>query len=196
VPIPLTGRDDAALVEAIRHAYAMGDAGTVQSAFAHVQYRHQDRIRGRVAMKLPSDRVDETVQDVFLDLFEAIVHRREIVNLTAWLNKVAANQVADYHRGRHARSLKGAVSLDDEIGAQLAPAADGGQGLAEVEAVIASVLGTLDPTHHEAVLLAVFHDRPAREVADATGETEANVYQIVRRFRIALRAALDGENGG
>jgi RNA polymerase sigma-70 factor (ECF subfamily) len=186
-------RTDEELIAVIRDAYAAGDANTVQAAFCHIQFRHQGRIRARVILKLPREHVEEMVQEVFLATFEAAIEGKQIANLRAWLNKVAANHVADYHRGRDAQHLKGSQSLDADDAPDLGPVADGGQGLAELEQLVESVLARLSDPHRTAVELALFQDRPAHEAAAASGESEANVYQIVRRFRVAFRAALDGD---
>jgi DNA-directed RNA polymerase specialized sigma24 family protein len=59
-------------------------------------------------------------------------------------------------------------------------------------------MATLRPDHQHVVDLVVFEDQSAAEAARALdGMTEANVHQIVSRFRRALRSELEahGDTG-
>ena len=59
-----------------------------------------------------------------------------------------------------------------------------------------SVLGELRDDHRRVVEIVVFQARSAHEAcAEVDGMTPDNAYQIVRRFRQRLRAALEGDNG-
>ena len=71
-------------------------------------------------------------------------------------------------------------------------------GAVEVRDAIERVMSALRPDHRRVVDLVVFEDRSAAEAVRAVdGMTEANVHQIVSRFRRALRGELEagGDTG-
>jgi len=175
-----------------------GDPRRTEQAFGVLHFRHQDRVAGILAAKLPPELADEALQEVFIDLYEALASGRTITNVRAWLNRVAHNTVAERWRGREGRHVvegRGAVRIDDTTGEGPAFEVkdDGGQGEAEAWMVIHDLLTRRSAAHQAVVRAFVLEGRDAKEVAGLTGETPDNVYQVSKRFRDDLRAALRGD---
>ena len=176
------------------------ESWTKQAAFDELLSRHQDRINGRLRLKLPADEADDQTQEVFLALVDAVlVKEQAIEHVGAWLNGVAAKKVADFHRGRGGQHLtvgRAAVQLDDDT--PDAPARElrdeGEHGRLEAELVVEQLLARRSDAHRVIVRLYVLEGRSAKDTAAATGERENNVYKVAQRFRDDLRAALRGED--
>ena len=65
-------------------------------------------------------------------------------------------------------------------------------GEVELRDAIERVMARMRPDHRRVVDIVVFEDRPAADAGRAIeGMTEANVHQIVFRFREALRGELE-----
>ncbi len=190
---------DEALVALMRDAHPR-ESWTVQAVFDELLSRHQDRINGRLRGKLPPDEADDQTQEVFLALFDAVlVKGTDIGRVGPWLSGVSAKKIADFHRGRsgqHLKATRAAVQLDDDRpdapGRELPDA--GEHDLAEAELVVDQVLARRSEQHQGIVRLYVLEGRSAKETSDATGETADNVYQVAKRFRDDLRAALRGDD--
>ena len=93
------------------------------------------------------------------------------------------------------RSVWGRRSEHDDR-RSLQPLSPDDAGYVETQLVIESVLGELRDDHRRVIEIIVFQARSADEAcAEVDGMTPDNAYQIVRRFRQRLRAALEGDNG-
>ncbi|MEA2294416.1 MAG: hypothetical protein QOE86_2055 [Solirubrobacteraceae bacterium] len=193
----LAQRTDEALIAYVRDAYAAGATAAVQLGWSLLQYRHQDRIRGILAAKLPSDNVDEAAQEVLIAAYEAVVGEHDIARFAGWLNQVTFNLRAEFWRGKPGKSVKvvrEGVPLDDdrEGSSSYELADDGGFDRSDLELLVDELLARRNSRHREIVRLNVIEGWRAKEVSAKTGETEANVYQVAKRFRDELRAALAG----
>jgi RNA polymerase sigma-70 factor (ECF subfamily) len=174
-------RTDAELAAAV----AAGDI----AAFDHLLFRHGRRIQAIGGVKLPTGHAEDLVQEVFVALHIALVGGEEILNVRAWLNGVAHNKIVDFWRGRPGRAqeaLEHGVALDEPTALTLP--AEGGYRAAEFNLIVDSVLAGLSPVHAEVVRMRFLAGYSGAETARATGESEDNVYQIVRRFKLAMRA--------
>jgi RNA polymerase sigma-70 factor (ECF subfamily) len=194
----LDHHSDEALMAIMRDAHPR-ETWTVQAAFGELVLRHQDRIRAILLRKLPLDEADDLTQDVFMALFDTVVDGRDVGRVAPWLNKVAVHKRADFWRGKsgtHLKEMREGVALDadDPAGPGAAVRDMGEHGLMEAELLIDQLLARRSPQHQAIVRLNVLEGRSAKEVADATGATEANVYKVAQRFRDDLRAALSGDD--
>ncbi len=79
---------------------------------------HEPYIRKFCAFKLQSlpDRVNDCVQDVFLDLLLALESEKTIAYPKSWLTKVANNKISDIYKDAK-RNSENVVSLTDELAA-------------------------------------------------------------------------------
>ena len=191
-------RSDEQLLAYIRGARAAGQPRAAADAFDHLVFRHRRRI-AYLLFKVPADRVEDLVQDVFMAAFEAIVEGKKIDNFSAWTARVAHNTVADFWRGKEGRQLKvdrSAADGDDDgrRADRGEPTTDGDYGAAEVSQLIDQLLDARSATHRAIVVLYVIQGRPAGEVVEATGESDSNVYQVAKRFRDDLSRLLRGDD--
>ena len=114
----------------------------------------------------------------------------------AWLNTIMRRKIVDFYRERgrtiEAEPLEG--EHDDRPSLQ--PLSPDDAGYVETQLVIESVLGELRDDHRRVVEIIVLQGRSAEEAcSEVEAMTPDNAYQIVRRFRKRLRAALEGDNG-
>lgn len=187
--------DDDELVRRVRAALCDGRRDKAGAAFAHLHQRHGRRVTAMAMAKLPTDRVEDLVQDVFTDAFRGIADGARIGSFRAWIAAVAGNKIADFHRGREGRQLE----LDRAAAARASanpdapdpePATDGGYGSIEVREALHAVLAKRSDKHRRVIELNVLEGRPAAEVGAETGEGAQNVYKIAERFRTDLRGEL------
>lgn len=193
--------------ELVAHAQAALAAG---HELAHE--RALEQLIGRYAaallawdLKVPESLQEDMANDILLAAVRAIDAGKEIGNFRAWLSKVARNHAAAFHRGKQGRQLK----LDREAATretvddhgQPLPAPEGvdlGEyGEAELWMLVDDVLCGLNDRHRTVIDLYVFDAMNAKEVADATGESQDNVFKVAQRFRDQLRERLEqAERGG
>ena len=186
---------DEALVAYMRDARAAGAKSAEDVAFDVLVFRHKKRLRFLLLRKVPENRVDELLQEVFLAGFQGIVSDQEIANFSAWINRVASNTIADFWRGKEGKQLnldREAARLEDEEGDVPERGVDGDFGAFETWDLIDSLLARLRASHQEIVRLYVLQGDKAKPVCDATGESADNVYQVAKRFRDDLRRLLNG----
>jgi RNA polymerase sigma-70 factor (ECF subfamily) len=194
-------RSDEELVAYIRAVRERGATSAASGAFDHLVFRHRKRLHWLLARMLPAERVDELLQDVFLDAFQGVIGDKPIDNFQAWVNQVARNTIADFWRGKEGVQIKrdreAAPADDDDDGRSARrqdPSVDGDFGSFETMDLIGSLLAKLSDTHRTIVVLAVLQQRPAAEVRSATGESDSNIYKVAQRFRDNLRRRLRGDH--
>ncbi len=186
-----------------RHLLAMRDAGEAEAATRamwFVLWQRQRWVRAKLAVKLPAEVVDDWVPEVFDRVVDSSFDGASEGELVNWLKVIIARAIADFHRGREGRRQRddraGAARIGDDDRPAEAGADDLGYELVGERQIVATVLAARSAAHREAIELAYFADQPARAVAERTGLTEANVYQLVKRFKDDCRAeAGSGEPG-
>jgi RNA polymerase sigma factor (sigma-70 family) len=182
--------DDDALIEYMRHARASGHASAALG-LAILVYGHWQNVERRVRMKIPPAHVEDLTGDVIADAIASAFEGRSAGEFVSWLNTITQRAIADFYRRGPGR-MKGADGPTPE------PITPSEAGAVAVRDAIERVMATLRPDHQHVVDLVVFADRSAADAARALdGMTEANVHQIVSRFRRALRAELEagGDTG-
>lgn len=190
--------DEAAL---FHHLLAMRDAGqgdAATRALWFVLHRRLRWVRAKLRNRLPDDVAEEQVVVVLARAVGSSFDGSSPGELVNWLKTIVSRTIADYHRGAEGRQLRddraGAASLgggdeggrDREDGAE-----DAGFEMVELGQIVETVLARRSPEHRAAIRAAYFEDLPARTVAERTGLGEANVYQLVTRFKADCRAEAD-----
>lgn len=189
---------DEELVALFRRARAEGRDAQAGDAFDMLHFRHRRRVRGMLQSKVPTERVDELEQDVFLAALEGVDGTRRIDNFQAWLSRTTRNHVAELWRGREGRQIKqdreGAARAGDDPDAppRPEPSAEGGYGEWETWEMIESLLARRTQLHRDVIEMYVIDGAPADETARRTGASPDNVYQVAHRFRADLRRLLEG----
>lgn len=192
---------DARLLAYIQSARDAGKTDTAaMTGVQHLVFRHMDSVVQRVAKSVPTHLVEDVAHDALVQAIASVFAGESIKQFHKWLNVIVSRCVADFWRGPKGRQLKldreasmGASPEDDGAGDGVVVAVDGGFGAWELGDVVDAVLETRSEPHRQVIEMLIWERASAKEVADATGVSEANAYQVLRRFRVDLRAALDGD---
>ena len=175
--------DDDALIEYMREARANGHPSAAR-ALAILVFGHWWNVERRIQMKLPSAYVEDLTGDVVADAIASAFEGNSVGEFRSWLNTITQRAIADFYRRGPGR-MKPADRLPE-------PVADPETGEVEVRDAIERVMARMRPDHQKVVDLVVFQGWSAAEAVRAVpGMTEANVHQIVSRFRRALRGELE-----
>lgn len=179
---------DDGLIDYVRRARTAGHA-SAGTALAIMVYGHRGNVERRVRMKVPLDHVEDLTADIVADAIVSAFDGSSVGAFHSWLNTITRRAIADFHRRG-----PGSVELDPLPEERAAPAT---QSVVEVHDAIDRVLAGLRDEHRRVVEQHLLAGRPVAELV-APGMSAANVHQIVRRFRLALRAELSagGDTGG
>ena len=184
--------DDDALIDYLRRAGAERHP-TAAEALAILVFGHWANVERRVGMKIPAAHVEDLTGDIVADAIGSAFAGESVGEFRSWLSTITQRAIADFYRRGPGRTRT--VALDDDESAVQVAAPDE-RGTVEVSDAIERVMGTMREEHRRVVDLVVFADRPASEAAEQIpGMSEANVHQVVSRFRRALRTELDGDTG-
>ncbi len=159
-------------------------------------WKLMSNVRRRVALKVPPEAIEEVSEAVLLSALTSVFDGSSVGEFRSWLSTIIQRRIADYHR-----SPKTDVRLvplpdehegDDEVWGRRASVPFEGEAI-DVERALARAMGELSDEHREVVLLYIFDDRPAAEVADRVdGISETNVHKIAQRFRDRVNDLLSG----
>lgn len=182
--------DDEALIAYMREAGTSGDPSAAL-ALAILVFGHWPNVERRVRMKVPAAHVEDLTGDIVADAIASAFEGKSVGEFVSWLNTITQRAIADFYRRGPGR-MKQAGEPPAE------PAEPSEAGVVAVRDAIGRVMAMLRPDHRRVVDLVVFEDRSAAEAVQAVdGMSEANVHQIVSRFRAALRGELQagGDTG-
>jgi RNA polymerase sigma-70 factor (ECF subfamily) len=159
-----------------------------QEAFAQLYEEYFDRIYRYVVFKIGDEmEAEDMTQQVFLKALRSISSFRwKGVSFSAWLYRIAHNQVVDYLR-RKAKRV--AVPLNELI----VSGGDDPQRMTEQRADIAQVLAAakyLTEAQREVISLRFAGDLSIAEVAKAMGRSEGAVKALQHSAMVALRKAM------
>lgn len=180
----LDALDDDALIAYMRAAGAAGDE-SAGLALAMLAYGHRPRVRARVRLaRVPDLDID--------DLTDAIIERALLSafdgsyggQFGSWMNTITRRAIADYFRRGPGRAES--EPLEDRDLA--APA----ENTVETRDALDRTLAGLNREHRRVVELWI-SGYGAQEI---DGVSDANVHQIVSRFRRALRGQLGEDPKG
>jgi DNA-directed RNA polymerase specialized sigma24 family protein len=174
--------DDDALIAYMREAGAAGHE-SAGLALGMLAYGYRSRVRARVSMKVPAQDVDDVTDEILAKALFSTFDGSYGGQFGSWMNTITQRAIADYHRRGPGR-LK-AEPLDER---DAAPEDD------EVETgdALERTLAALNPEHRRVIDLWL-RGYGAQEI---DGVSDANVHQIVSRFRRALRGQLDADPKG
>lgn len=135
---------------------------------------------------VPGPEVEDVAQQVFVVAHRRLAEMEQVSNLRAWLRGITVKVIADHHRWRRVRRIKGwlveAIYTEADAG-QASPAREVEQ--AEMREQIADVLRTLSPKLRSVLVLADIEECSLAEVAEAVG---APVNTVRSRRRLAREA--------
>ncbi|MCK5429430.1 MAG: sigma-70 family RNA polymerase sigma factor [Anaerolineales bacterium] len=161
-----------------------------QNAFAQIYEEYFDRIYRYIAVRL-GDRTEaeDLTEQVFLNTLESIgSFKWKGTPFSAWLFRIAHNQVVDYHRKMSKRQN---LPLDDAIvdgGMDTASAAELNLKMGELKIAI----GKLTDLQRQVVLLRFTSGLSITETAKSMGKSDGAVKALQHSAVAALRKALSG----
>jgi DNA-directed RNA polymerase specialized sigma24 family protein len=179
---------DNALIAYVRRARTHGHPSAT-TALAIMVFGHRGNVERRVRMKVPPEHVEDLTADIVADAIVSAFDGSSVGAFHSWLNTITRRAIADFHRRG-----PGSVELDPLPEERVATPAE---SVVEVHDAIDRVLARMRAEHRRVVEQYLLAGRPVAELV-APGMSAANVHQIVRRFRLALRDELsaDGDTGG
>jgi RNA polymerase sigma-70 factor (ECF subfamily) len=165
--------EDARLVDSAR--------GGDRAAFEKLYERYARVVHGILLSRVPTDDVDDLVQDIFLNAWHRLRTLRDDGAFGAWLAAIARNRAADHHR----RS-----AVHEELPEQL-PGED--RRPTEALAVLAAIK-TLPEAYRETLILRLVEGLSGPEIAARTGLTHGSVRVNLHRGMEQLREKLGKGN--
>jgi len=195
----LTDEDLLAYIAAAR---ARGEGDHLQRGLAVIVFRYFDDIVRRCRIKVPPQDAEDVASEAMTSAIRSSLEGQTVGEFRAWLNKIVARRIADYHRKQRVDTapLPEEHAESDEIWGQ-AGITDDETGVVEVEDAIARILDKLSDAHRRVVEFFVLEVASAEETAEQVNDefpdlnppmSIDNVSQIARRFRKQLRDELGG----
>jgi RNA polymerase sigma-70 factor, ECF subfamily len=163
---------------------ASGDDTALRELFN----RHAPWLAARLRNALPSDDVEDVLQETFLAVWKNAGTYQPRGAPTAWLWVIARNQAALLRRRRGQPT----APLPEDI-AQTGDPAEAVLTRADLESAAAAALGPPGAPERDVWRLMYVEDRPVAEVAELMGVPEGTVKSRAHRARRLLRAALGGQ---
>lgn len=158
-------------------------------AFAELVRRHKRRVFGTVARYVRNrDELEDVAQEIFIKAYRNLRKFRSDAPFEHWLSKITVNACYDLLRRRRREGAE--VSLDAVV-----LAAEEKSEAREAWNVLAPALARLRPEDRLVITLLHLEERSVREVADATGWSEAKVKVRAFRARKELKRILEDIDG-
>jgi RNA polymerase sigma-70 factor (ECF subfamily) len=158
-----------------------------QEAFAQLYEEYFDKIYRYITLRMGNEtEAEDLTQQVFLNTLRSISSFRwKGIPFSAWLFRIAHNQVVDYLRKRK----RTAVPLDES----LASSGDNPQLVAEHKLDIEQILSAtkqLTQAQREVISLRFASELSIAQVAEVMGKSEGAVKALQHSAIVALRKAL------
>jgi RNA polymerase sigma-70 factor (ECF subfamily) len=165
--------------------------------FATVIDRYQQHVARIVGRRVPADRVEEIVHDVFVRAYFGLAQYSGSVSLDHWLAGIAIRTCYDYWRARKRDEVPVSSLTDDHhrwIERVLTPQSDeefrDQVRKREAAEVLEWAFGQLSPENRTILTLVHFDGYSVREAAELLGWSAINVKVRAHRARQALRKVL------
>ena len=160
-----------------------------QEAFAQLYEEHFDKIYRYVTLKIGNEtEAEDMTQQVFLNALQSISSFKwKGIPFSAWLFRIAHNQVVDYFRSKK----RTAVPLDESLISS--NSYDNPQSIVEQKLDIEQLLlatKRLTETQREVISLRFAGELPIAQVAKAMGKSQGAVKALQHSAIVALRKTL------
>lgn len=160
------------------------------AAVSHLYETYAPLIYRYVAYRAPDDAVEDLVSSVFLQMVEGLPRYRATgAPFEAWLYRIAAARVADFHRRRARRPQ---AELDERL-PSTAPQPEEQLVQAQEHEQLRAVLGQLNDEQQTVLLLRFVERKSHDEVASILGKNSAAIRTIQHRALTRLAALLGSE---
>ncbi len=171
--------------------------------FADLIRLHQRQVSRIVARRVPADRVEEVVHDVFVRAYFGLARFSDQVSLDHWLAGIAVRTCYDFWRARKRDAMPVSALTGEHhrwIEQALAPKSEEmfQEHVRKEEAadVLEWALAHLSPENRAVLTLVHLDGYSVREAANLLGWSVVNVKVRAHRARQALRRLLDGITQG
>lgn len=150
-------------------------------------------IRGFVSKRVPTDDVDDVLQETLARLHEAASSLRSRDRVEAWVFSIARRAIADFYRGRERNPVKGTVGSAEDVAEGESPEPANLDVYDGEHSVHEEVLSWLRPMAEElpvryrrALIMADFEGHTQQEVADELELSLSGAKSRVQRARAML----------
>lgn len=205
----LSQLSDEQLIARVVAARSDGDREAGLQAIGMLSFHYFDLVRSRVALKVPTDQVDDVVNEILISAMKSSFDGRSLGEFHNWLQTITRRRIADVSeknkrlKQREQRLPAEHVGEEEEMPDQ--HGVEGGQEEAELMAIVATCVDSITEPHHRRVIELYgpvemgFYGLTARDTANIVNQelgtnpqemTEANVHKIYQRFKDAVREAL------
>lgn len=199
----LAGMSDAQLVRYVADAKRAGSSDHAVTATFMLLYRHEQRIRRRVCLRIPAhlQHHADTVADWVLEritrsALKLPLRGDSVGEWVNWWKQAVTRQVISFWRSAEGKALEQETALPSEHQDDEARADTLGVELdverlvarASYDEAIEAALSSLGERDQAIVRAAFWDDRSSKDVAGEFGTSANNVDQIKSRFRDTLRA--------
>jgi RNA polymerase sigma-70 factor (ECF subfamily) len=165
-------------------------------AFGELYERYVERIYNYIYFRIGNVHdAEDLTGKVFFKALEAIGNYHDMgLPFSAWLYRIAHNQVANYHRDR---SRKREISIDDMMIAELPGRVRSPEAAAirqQQEDALRVILSDLTPLKQEVILLKFVDKLSNAEIATVLNKSEGAIKSIYHRTLLELRDRLDAHD--
>ncbi len=159
-----------------------------QEAFAQLYDRHFDRIYRYVALRIGNQmEAEDVTQQVFLKALRSISsYQWRDIPFSAWLYRIAHNQVVDYLRRK---TRQPSMPLDERITVSDSNPEKIAEHKLDVEQLMLATR-QLTPAQQEVISLRFASELPIAQVAKIMGKSETAVKALQHSAIVALRKLL------
>ena len=196
------------LIAYVRKATDTGRPDRARTALAILCWRHFDDVVRRVKMRVPAPAVEDVAMTAILAAIKSAFDGVSVGEFVNWLHRIVDRRgIADYHRKREREPATNPLPTEhageEEVWGEEPAEADESDAVV-VQSVIDECLEALaQPAHRDVIERNVFNDLSAADTAERVNAdhpdldppmSEANVHQIISRFRRCVREKLaDGD---
>ncbi|MFO0547956.1 MAG: sigma-70 family RNA polymerase sigma factor [Polyangiaceae bacterium] len=159
-----------------------------QQAMTPVVEALKDALRSYVARRVPSEHIDDVVQDIFLRMHERAGDLREAERLPGWAFRVAQSVVADHHRKRR----KEVAAPNGDGDGDVLEEREGDNVNEVVAGWLRPLLTLLPDEYEEALTLVDVEGLPQRAYAERAGLSLSGAKSRVQRGRKMLEQLVRG----
>lgn len=151
--------------------------------------RESPRLRNFIRRRVADEAdVEDVLQDVFSELFEAYRLLQPIEQVGAWLYRVARNRITDRYRRRGTEARVELPDDDAEHLLDLLPSADAGPEAAYLRAALLEELDeALEELPEEQQQVFIAHEFEGRSFKELAAETGESVNTLLSRKHYAVR---------
>jgi RNA polymerase sigma factor (sigma-70 family) len=155
--------------------------------------RESPRLRNFIRRRIADEAdVEDILQEVFSELFEAYRLLQPIEQVGAWLFRVAKNRITDRYRKRRTEARTGRLATQDEDEAQdlmdLLPSEEAGPEAVYLRSVLLEELDeALEELPEEQQSVFIAHELEGRSFKDIAAETGVSMNTLLARKHYAVK---------